>query len=257
METFVDEELNQFGLNSSEVKVYDFLLRNGASNVSEISRNLKIAKTNVYPIVKNLMNKGFVESTFTNPVRFHAVPLSEALDMVITQRQIIFSREGNSLEKSKENIIAKFVVKCNSGVAAEKAESEVFQILKNGRIYSKLLMSLGKISKNLYLFMSKQNFIKLYDSEFLDKLAKHFEKKGIQAVFLLDESLRGIDLERVGAKARFMRAKESYTNDFLVFDEKEVFYYLDKPTAGKETTVLWTTLPSLVMIFKNMFEFIL
>ena len=252
----LETALSKFGLCMNEMRIYGFLLRNGESKVSKIARNLKVSPTNVYPLVKTLMNRGFVESTFTNPVRLHAVPLSEALGMFITQRRIILSREINSLEKSKANIIAKSVAKYNTRVEAEKAETETFQILKGGSIYSKLLTSLDKTSKNLCLFMSKQNFVELYNSEFLDNLTKRIEDKGVWAVFLLDESLRNMDVERAGAKVRFMHTKEANTNDFFVFDEKEVFYYLDKPTASKGTTVLWTTLPSLVMIFKNVFKFI-
>ena len=245
----LEKEFCRFGLSPSEVKIYDFLLKNGKSTISEISRKLKIAPTNMYVIVKTLMSKGFVESMFTKPVRLHAVPLSKALDMLIMQRKILLSREVDSLEKIKENII----VKCQSvEVEEEKAEAGMFQILKEGGIYSKLLMSLNKISNNLYCFMSKKNFVKLYNTDFLDELAKRIEKRAIRAVFLLDESLRNIDMQQSNAEVKFV--KEAHMNEFLVFDDKEVYCYLDKPTTSEEDTVLWTTLPSLVLIFKNMFE---
>jgi len=245
----LERELHSFGLSPSEVKVYDFLLRNGKSGISEISRNLKVARTNVYSIVKSLMSKGFLESTFTNPLRVHAVPLGKTLDMLIIQRQTLLSREVESLEKIKENIIAKYQ---NIEGEEEKAEPGRFQILREDSIYSKLLMSLNNISNNLYVYMSKRNFDKLYNTDFLDKLTKRIEKKAIQAVFLLEEGLRNIDMERVSTEVKFV--KEAYASDFLVFDDKEVFYYLDPQGRGEEDTVLWATLPSLVTIFRNMFE---
>ncbi|MFH0748306.1 MAG: helix-turn-helix domain-containing protein, partial [Candidatus Bathyarchaeota archaeon] len=61
----LEKELRRFDLSQSEAKIYDFLLRNGQVEISVVSRKLKIASTNVYPIVKTLMSKGFVESTFT------------------------------------------------------------------------------------------------------------------------------------------------------------------------------------------------
>ncbi|MCJ7635457.1 hypothetical protein MUP77_24095 [Candidatus Bathyarchaeota archaeon] len=244
-----EKELRRFNLSQSETRIYDFLLRNDKSTISEISRKLRIAPTNMYSIVNALMSRGFVESMFTKPIRLHAVPLSMALDMLIMQRRILMSNEVDSLEKIKENIIAKYQ---NVEMEEAKEEADKFQILKEGGIYSKLLMSLNKISKNLYCFMSKRNFVKLYNTDFLDELAKRIEKKGIQAVFLLDESLRNIDVERASTEVKFV--KEACTLDFLVFDDKEVFYYLDRPGTSEEDIVLWTTLPSLVMIFKNMFE---
>jgi hypothetical protein len=137
-------------------------------------------------------------------------------------------------------------------VEEEKAEADRFQILREGSIYSKLLMSLDKVSNNLYCFMSKKNFVKLYNTDFLDELAKRIKKRAIRAVFLLDESLRNIDMKGVNAEVKFV--KEAHKNDYFVFDDKEVFYYLDKPTTSEEDTLLWTTLSSLVTIFKNMFE---
>lgn len=245
----LEKELRGFDLSQSETRVYDFLLRNDRSTISEISRKLRMAPTNMYTTVKALMSKGFVESTFTKPIRLHAVPLSKALDMLIMQRKILMSREVDSLERIKENIIANYQ---NVEMEEEKAEADRFQILKEGGIYSKLLMSLSKTSKNLYCFMSKRNFVKLYKTDFLDELTKCIEKKGIQAVFLLDENLRNIDVERASTGVKFV--KEAHVNDFLVFDDKEMFYYLDRPGTSEEDTVLWTNLPSLVTIFKNMFE---
>ncbi|MFH0897398.1 MAG: helix-turn-helix domain-containing protein, partial [Candidatus Bathyarchaeota archaeon] len=245
----LEKELRRFDLSPSEVKIYDFLLRNDKPTISKMSQKLKIAPTNMYPIVKSLMSKGFIESTFTKPVRLHAVPLSKALDLLIMQRKILLSRDVDSLEKIKENIIAKYQ---KVAVAEKEAEVDRFQILKDGSIYSKLLMSLDKVSNNLYCSMSKKSFVKLYKTDFLDKLAKLVKKKAIQAVFLLDESLRSIDVERVSTEVKFV--KEADIDDFLVFDDKELFYYLDKPATNEEDLALWTTLPSLVMIFKNMFE---
>ena len=245
----LEKELRKFDLSPSEVKIYSFLLKNGKSTILEVSQKLKIAPTNMYTIVKTLMSKGFVDSTFTKPIRLHAVPLNKGLDLLIMQRKILLSREVDSLEKIKENIIAKCQ---NVAVEEEKAEADRFQILREGSIYSKLLMSLDKVSNHLYCSMSKKSFVKLYNTDFLDELAKRIEKKAIQAVFLLDESLRDIDMERVNAEVKFV--KESPMNDFLVFDDREVFYYLDKPATSEEGTALWTTLPSLVTIFKNMFE---
>jgi len=244
----LERELHSFGLSPSEVKVYDFLLRNGKSGISEISRNLKVARTNVYSIVKSLMSKGFLESTFTNPLRVHAVPLGKTLDMLIIQRQTLLSREVESLEKIKENIIAKYQ---NIEGEEEKAEPGRFQILREDSIYSKLLMSLNNISNNLYVYMSKRNFVKLYNTDFLGKLIKCLKKRSIRVVFLVDKSLENIDLKGVDAEVKFI---EPYMNDFIVFDDKEVFYYLDPQGRGEEDTVLWATLPSLVTIFRNMFE---
>jgi sugar-specific transcriptional regulator TrmB len=248
-EISLEKELFRFGLSQSEIKVYEFLLRNGESEISEVSRKLKIAPANVYPVVKILMNKGIVESMFTKPVKFLAVQLINGLDTLIMQRKIFLSREIDSLGKIKENIATEWQ---NIRVEKEKVEEERFQILKGDSIYSKLLMSLDKISNNLYCYMSKKNFVKLYNTDFLDKLAKRIEKKGIQAVFLLDESLRNIDMERASIEVKFF--EEAAVNDFLVFDVKEMFYYLDKPATSEENTILWTTLPSFVTIFKNMFE---
>lgn len=245
----LERDLQRFDMSNSEVKIYDFLLRNGKSTISDVSRKLKVAPTNMYPIVKDMMGKGLVESTLTKPVRIYAVPLGKALDMLITKQKIVMRREVDSLEKIKEKIIAN---SRNIKVEEEKAEVGRFQILKEDHGYSKLVTSLNKTSSRLYLSMSKKNFVKLYYTDFLDKLKKRLEKRDIRSVFLLDENLRKMNLEKIGAEIKFF--KEEHMNDFIIFDDKEVFYYLDKQNPSEEDTVLWTTLPSLVTIFKNMFE---
>lgn len=52
--------LRELGLRKSEVSVYLFLLRNGASTVINVSHGTNIARTNCYHVIRQLLLKGLI-----------------------------------------------------------------------------------------------------------------------------------------------------------------------------------------------------
>lgn len=55
-----DEMMKTFTVPPSNVKVIFYLKRNGDSSISEIAKNLLISKSNMTPIIDNLISEGMV-----------------------------------------------------------------------------------------------------------------------------------------------------------------------------------------------------
>ena len=153
------------------------MLSKGKSTISELSRRLLITPANVYPVTKTLMKKGIIEATFTRPVKLYAVPLNDALDILIMQRKQLLLGDIRALQNIKETITSNW-----AGLKLDEfmsREIERFQILQGGAVYSKLLALLDNISGSLSLFMSKRNFLDLYKTNFMDKLVESLRKKKV------------------------------------------------------------------------------
>ncbi|HLC70309.1 MAG TPA: helix-turn-helix domain-containing protein [Patescibacteria group bacterium] len=61
----IEQNLQQFGLNKSETKVYLFLLEHGQSTPPEVALGTKITRTNSYNILKGLWNNGLIRKQRT------------------------------------------------------------------------------------------------------------------------------------------------------------------------------------------------
>ena len=62
--------LKNFGLGDKEIEVYILLSKKGPLKGTEIAKQIKRSKGQVYRILKNLQKKGFIEVTLEHPKRF-------------------------------------------------------------------------------------------------------------------------------------------------------------------------------------------
>lgn len=58
----IHKGLAQLGLNQSEITVYLYILEQGLATPPQIAKGTRIARSNTYHILKNLKEKGFIES---------------------------------------------------------------------------------------------------------------------------------------------------------------------------------------------------
>ncbi len=87
-------ELLSIGLNEREIKIYLFLLERGESIVTEIAKNTKANRSQLYSILENLAQRGFVSYIIKNNVRYYrAVEPTKILGIL------------KEKEKSFENLI--------------------------------------------------------------------------------------------------------------------------------------------------------
>ncbi len=67
----ISNQLKTIGLNQSEITVYLFLLQNGESSPPIVSRETKIARTNCYNILNELVSKNLVEELYTGSKKIY------------------------------------------------------------------------------------------------------------------------------------------------------------------------------------------
>ena len=79
--------LTDFGLTKKEAELYLFLAKYEVLTGGEIAKRTKIARSLVYRILKSLQNIGLVEPTLETPVRFIALSLEKAIDLIIKTKQ--------------------------------------------------------------------------------------------------------------------------------------------------------------------------
>jgi sugar-specific transcriptional regulator TrmB len=110
MLTFQDEikTLTQLGLTSCQARVYLVLANSGKASAKTISRSSMIAKPDIYRVIETLQEIGLVEKTLGTPALFNAVPIGQALDLLLARDETQRKTLRKTLENNAEKLIGSF-----------------------------------------------------------------------------------------------------------------------------------------------------
>ena len=84
----IEDTLARFGLLKNEIRVYMYLARAGEKKAGEIAEAISLHRTETYRILRDLEKKGIVFSIFEKPLKFTAVPLDKAIDLLVDAQKI-------------------------------------------------------------------------------------------------------------------------------------------------------------------------
>ncbi|MFB5620060.1 MAG: TrmB family transcriptional regulator, partial [Nitrosopumilus sp.] len=79
--------LVRYDLTPNQAKVYLFLSKIGVKTASEISKSLKIPRTETYHLLSTLQQKGIIFSVFGKPTKFNSVGLEESLEILLNNEK--------------------------------------------------------------------------------------------------------------------------------------------------------------------------
>jgi sugar-specific transcriptional regulator TrmB len=86
----LEEQLRSFGLSSYEAKSYVSLASLGPSEPKKVARDARIPYTSVYPALRGLEEKGWVEEVLARPLTYRATKPSRVKEMVATKLDEVF-----------------------------------------------------------------------------------------------------------------------------------------------------------------------
>lgn len=79
--------LKPFGLSEEEARVYLHLLAKGVKSALELSRELKMARTNVYRYLEKLIEKGLVQQKLSKQGKSFRASSYKQLEMLIIEKE--------------------------------------------------------------------------------------------------------------------------------------------------------------------------
>lgn len=125
-EAFISE-LQQLGLSIPEAQIYIALLSNGSLGATAVANVTGLQRSNVYPILWSLADKGLVEAGSGYGSKFTAVLPDEALpSLVLRERETLAQRERMASQLGQR--MASFV---NS---TEAAPEELIQVIRHPKV---------------------------------------------------------------------------------------------------------------------------
>jgi len=252
----VEETLSRFGLLKNEIKVYLHLARVGEMKAGEIAEAISLHRTETYRILRDLEKRGIVFSIFEKPLKFTAVPLDKAIDMLVDAQKI----KIRLLEQEKTSLVELWQsMPQRKAVAAKK---ELFQMLEGEQqVLMKANEMLEKSEKEFQVFASADYLAQLYYRDFSDKLKKQADKANITLV--TDNSLKSAyfigQLQWLSESNRI--ADDQNLPCIMISDNKEVLIAFHEDAANDEdvkkkdkTAAIWTNYSAFVKVLRMLFS---
>ena len=254
--TTIEETLTRFGLLKNEIKVYMYLARAGEKKAGEIAESISLHRTETYRILRDLERKGIVFSIFEKPLKFTAVPLDKAIDLLVDAQKI----KIKLLEQEKTSLVELWLSMPQPKV--ENVKKVLFQMLEaEQQILMKANELLEKTEKKFHIFASADYLSELYYNDFSDNLKSQADK--VEVTLVTDDSLKSAYF--IG-QMKWLSESHKIANDqnlpcFMISDNKEVLItFHEKDNDNKDdvkkkdrTAAIWTNYSALVNTMQMLF----
>jgi sugar-specific transcriptional regulator TrmB len=255
--TLVEDTLSRFGLLKNEIRVYLYLARSGEKKAAEIAEAISLHRTETYRILRDLEKKGIVFSAFEKPLKFTAVRMEKAMELLIEAQKM----KIKLLEKEKVGLVELWLSIPQPKV--EDSRKEIFQILEGEQqMIIKANDLLKKTKTELKIFAPGEYLAQLYHSDFTDNLERSSKKIDIK--LLTDDSLKGkFFLEKMKSSNHDYRMVNIKNLPcFIISDKKELLIVIQKSDEQQDSNdrkkakvvALWTNYDAFVETMEVLFS---
>jgi sugar-specific transcriptional regulator TrmB len=249
------EMLSSFGLTHNQAKVYIAIAQLDLASVSQVSKVSKVRREDVYRIMPKLEKMGLIEKILGTPTKIRAIPMEEALHVLIEREQEIANKRMSSLMSKKDEILKyykRFRIRTTS-------EGPHFSMV-SGRegIMSKEMAMIKRAKSAVCIVTSRDKFRQFFNN--YDEALKKATKKGIKVRMVLNvtehadpivSAIKEYENSRVPIELKYT---DHTITHYMIVDFKEVLVATSVgPTLG-ENPCLWTNDNSLVGLLQKNFE---
>ena len=246
----LQDQFSKFGLTTNQCKVYIFLGKYGSKTAPEVCKALKLPRTETYHLLTTLQNKGIVSATFQHPIKFSALPLSNAIkSMVNTEKERI-----KKLENQEEELTKIWETIPNFHNEPDLSKEDKFQMLQGeNQIYGKINDMIINTKNEFQIIGNEKDFLKFYHANFLEPL----DKSTIDLKILTDSSSRTLyvfdEIDRTNVKKFPSTAQGNIC--FVIKDNEEILFFMKNSESGKENiTAMWTNSDAMIHSKKLLFD---
>jgi len=242
--------LLEFGLTQNQARVYLFLSKNTTKSAPEISKCLKIPRTETYHLLNGLQSKGITIAAFGKPTKFQAVPFDKSINILVSNERTRL----DELEKQSLYMISQWNMIPDTETDDALIKENRFQIVQGKvSIVGKLNQLVNSAKKDVLLLGSEKDFMKFYHTDFIDSLKdansnlKILMSTSNSSPFIVDE-----------LPANCIKRFEDSLGEnlwFLIKDCEEIFFFI-KNTENSEMIAVWTDSKTMVNSMKLLFNMI-
>jgi len=246
--TQLNQMLVNYDLTPNQSKVYLFLSKIGVKTASEVSKALKIPRTETYHLLSTLQQKGIIFSIFGKPTKFNAVGIEESLSILVNNEK----NRITELEVGTASLIKLWKIIPNYLQDENESQDNKFQSLQGrNSILVKLEQMIKESKENILVLGTENDFKKFYFTEFSELLNK--TKSDLK--ILLDHSgdIPPIFENILPKKIKKIDDKNREDFCFIIKDDSEVIFFISNPQS-KEMLAVWTDSKTFVTTLRSLFS---
>ena len=246
----INKLLIKYDLTPNQAKVYLYLSKIGIKTASEVSKSLRIPRTETYHLLSTLQQKGIIFSVFGKPTKFNAVGIDESIAILVNNEK----NRINELETGKENIIKLWKAIPKYAENKEKLDDDKFQTLQGrNSILVKLEQMIKESSENILVLGTESDFKKFYHTDFTNLLKKTKSELKI----LTDYSNKGMHIFEDVTSKKIKNLDDKSREDFcfIIKDDSEVIFFMSNSEL-KDMRAIWTDSKTFVITLRSLFSLI-
>ncbi len=245
-------ELSKFGLTANQSKVYLFLEKYGSSTATQVSKTLKVPRTETYHLLTNLQNKGIVSATFQHPIKFSALSIDKAIGVLInTEKERV-----KNLESQEESLVKLWSAIPNFKINQEDIKDGKFQMLQGvNQMTGKINDMISGAKKSVQILASEKDSMKFYHAGFLERI----KDTNIEPQIISSTSKKTSYIFEGRLKDKVKRLPLKVKEDlcFIIKDDDELLLFMKNPSESPQNIIaMWTDSFSMVYTLKLLFTYI-
>jgi sugar-specific transcriptional regulator TrmB len=240
--------LIRYDMTPNQAKVYLFLSKIGIKTASEISKALRIPRTETYHLLSTLQQKGIIFSIFGKPTKFNAVGIEESIEILVNNEK----SRINELQAGKDSLIRLWNILPKYGQSDEGQQDNKFQSLQGrNSILVKLEQMIKDSKENILILGTEADFKKFYFTEFSEFLNK--TKSDLK--ILVDESdgMPNIFEDVPDKSIKKIEDKNREDFCFIIKDNQEVIFFITNKEV-KDMLAVWTDSKAFVTTLRSLFS---
>ena len=239
-------KLKDFGLNSYESKVWAALLSRGVSTAGELSDIANVPRSRSYDVLESLEKKGFVVMKLGKPIKYIAVPPSEAVERVKKRIKVQADEDEKILDELKgSEILNELTLLHTQGIETQDPSEITGSIKGRDNIYNHLEYQIKNAKESIILATTEEGFVR--KAKELIKQLKKANERGVAITIAapLGEKTKQPQ-DTLKEYAKFKDLKSSNTR-FCVIDSSNITMMLtnDKEVHPSYDMAVWMQSPYL------------
>jgi len=243
--------LKLLGLTGVQAKVYITLAKSTTLTVTSISKHSKIQRSDLYEVLKTLEKKGLVEREITQPVTYRAIPVREAVDLLLQSKD-----EEHRLRQKKATELKEAFKNIEKSPTADKQNG--FKMLPKQRVAINVGRAIDAAQKSICFIASKSQLLRRL-AVFSNEIENAFSR-GVECRIITEKPSDQLSFfkqishlnTRPNCEIRILSDIPPVTTG--IYDQKE-FFVFEKPTDSiSGSAALWSDNESLTFVMTDYFN---
>ncbi|MEJ5327569.1 MAG: TrmB family transcriptional regulator [Candidatus Bathyarchaeia archaeon] len=248
-----DKFLRDLGLTVNQAKVYLALLDQGPAKVRAITKTAKISRPNVYVILERLQQLGIIEELVTKPISYRAVPLKDAVALLMEARTLEYEKAKAAVE------IMHTLAQSKQEKPTKELEAEFILIPAGKTVINKIAAAINAADESIDFVVSWRRLVQGVTAVFAESLEEAARKK-VKIRAIVERPLKSefnnkvffIIQQKTSCSIRFLPRPPSAV--FGLYDKKEVFIITMPDADLRSSPALWSNNKPLITLVSEYFE---